>query len=535
MRLTIDGQAVAVDTGSTLLDAARALGLDIPALCHHEGYQPNTSCMACVVKVDGRLVPSCATGAEAGMVIESETEEVRDARRMALELLLSDHLGDCVAPCHSACPAGMDIPLMIRQIDEGRLQEAIVTIKDQIAFPAVLGRICPAPCERGCRRGAHDSPAAICLLKRHAADVDLASDTPYLPPRDPASGQRVAVVGAGSTGLSAAYYLLQRGHACTLFDRAAEPGGELRHAFSEAQLPRNILDGEIRLIERLGADLQMNTRVGNDPSLDALRREYDAVLVAAGALDSSEIEGLGLTASANGVEVHRDTLQTPLDGVFAAGNVIRRRNKLKVRCVADGKTAAVSIGQYLSGLPVTGPEPGFSVHLGKLDEEDFGSLMDGASAAARVDPSGGEGAGLSREEALSEARRCLHCSCLGADSCRLRHYAGLYGADPQQYAGERRPLTPAGPYLEIAGVDDPSRPDRGVSYDPGKCIACGLCVQIAGASEESLGLTFVGRGFDVRVGVPFDRSLGEALAEVAERCVAACPTRALVHAAKERP
>src|SRR5512146_974084 len=106
-RLTIDNKPVEAPAGATILDAARAVGIDIPTLCFHSSCSPSTSCLCCVVKVNGggRLLPSCATKAAEGMVVESETAEVRDARRMALELLLADHAGDCFAPCTNICPA----------------------------------------------------------------------------------------------------------------------------------------------------------------------------------------------------------------------------------------------------------------------------------------------------------------------------------------------------------------------------------------------------------------------------------------------
>ena len=193
LKLTIDQREVEVPSGATILDAARKLGIDIPALCFLEGCEPSTSCLCCLVKVNGkgRLVPSCATLAEEGAKVESETPEIRSARRKSLELLLSDHLGDCVAPCYLACPAEMDIPQMLRQISSGDMRGAIATVKRDIALPAVLGRICPAPCEKICRRHALDAAVAICVLKRYVADVDLASGDPYMPPCLPASGKKV--------------------------------------------------------------------------------------------------------------------------------------------------------------------------------------------------------------------------------------------------------------------------------------------------------------------------------------------------------
>jgi ferredoxin len=176
--LKIDNREVTVPEGSSVLDAARSLGIDVPALCQYEGCTPNTSCLCCIVRVNcgKRLVPSCGTKAAEGMSVESETPDIRAARKTALELLLADHAGDCRAPCQNVCPARMDIPTMIRQINDGALHEALLTVKQHIALPAVLGRICPELCEKGCRRGQIDSPVSICRLKRYVADVDLARD-----------------------------------------------------------------------------------------------------------------------------------------------------------------------------------------------------------------------------------------------------------------------------------------------------------------------------------------------------------------------
>jgi len=239
LKLTIDNREVEVPAGATILDAAERLGIEIPTLCHLKGRQPLTSCLVCLVKVGHaeRLVPACATRAAAGMEVASETDEVRHARRTALELLLSDHLGDCLAPCWFACPAELDIPVMLRQIAAGDMRGAIATVKARLALPAVLGRICPAPCEKACRRAGLDGAVSICQLHGAVADVDLASAAPYRPACAAASGRRVAIAGGGPTGLAAAYYLARHGHAVTIFDERDRLGGRLLHepALAEAE------------------------------------------------------------------------------------------------------------------------------------------------------------------------------------------------------------------------------------------------------------------------------------------------------------
>ena len=119
-----------------------------------------------------------------------------------------------------------------------------------------------------------------------------------------------------------------------------------------------------------------------------------------------------------------------------------------------------------------------------------------------------------RTEAAAQAARCMHCDCRGLASCKLRHYAALYGADPRRYDAPRRPFEKDWQHADVV-------------FESGKCIDCGLCIQIAAAAGEPLGLTFIGRGFDVRVAVPFGASLAEALQKAAAACVAACPTGAL--------
>jgi NADH dehydrogenase/NADH:ubiquinone oxidoreductase subunit G len=125
-----------------------------------------------------------------------------------------------------------------------------------------------------------------------------------------------------------------------------------------------------------------------------------------------------------------------------------------------------------------------------------------------------DGDGFADEQARQEAARCLHCDCRKADHCKLRQYSQEYEARPSRFKGERRSF--------VQKIQHPQ-----VIYEPGKCIDCGLCIQTAARAGEELGLAFVGRGFDVRVEVPFDRSIAEGLKRSAAQCVAACPTGAL--------
>jgi ferredoxin len=513
-KITIDGREVEVDAGATILDAAGKLGIAIPTMCHLRGHDATTSCMVCVVKVAGMgsLVPACGTPVRDGMQVESESEPVFEARKAALELLLSDHVGDCMGPCQMGCPARMDIPLMIRQIAAGQLEDAIVTVKRDIALPAVLGRICPAPCEKVCRRKQHDEAVSICLLKRHVADVDLQSARPYSPTVAPKRDKRVAIIGAGPAGLAAAYYLQQDGFDCTVFDEHEEPGGMLRYAITERNLPRHVLDAEIAQIQKLGVTFKLRTRVGIAILMDEIRQQFGAVFLATGELKGGDADALGVEASSEGVKIDPRTGATSIPGVFAGGDVVRKR-RLAVRAVADGKETAVAIRQYLAGERVVGPGKLFNSRMGKLAGAEMDVFLRSASDKPRSTPFRPID-GFTRDEARTESLRCLHCDCGKPDSCLLRRYAQAYDARQTRYKAERGPF-----------VQHTQHPD--VIYEPGKCIDCGICIQTASALGERLGLTFVGRGFDVRVAVPFDESLAEGLQVAAAECVKACPTGAL--------
>lgn len=517
-KLTIDDREVEVPAGATVLEAARKLGIDIPTLCFLEGYRPSTSCQVCIVRLRGtpRIVPSCATQAVEGMAIESETPEIRHLRRTALELLLSDHVGDCFAPCFFACPAHMDVPKMLREISVEDLRHAIATVKEDIALPAVLGRVCPKPCEKGCRRSGADGPVEVCDLKRFVADEDLASGDPYLPPCRPASGKRVAVIGAGPAGLAAAFHLRCDGHAVTVIDAAAQPGGRLRHEFTEQELPRKTLEAEAAVIFRLGVEYRPQTRVGTDLVLADLTQQFDAVLVACGAIEKAEIQRWGLTAATRGIDVHKGTYETSVPGVFAAGNALRGKG-LVVRSVADGKEAAHAISQFLAGKSIVPVHRPFSSRITHLHEEDLPEFLARAADAPRRDAAGPPRDYLTLPIAAQQSQRCFACGCSAQGHCRLERYAALYGAEPGRYHDGRRALV----QVNRSGS---------VIYEPGKCINCELCIQIATEAKGAWGLSFVGRGFDVRIGVPFNGTLEQGLGEVAAKCVAACPTGALYFA-----
>ncbi len=298
VNLVINGRNVEVPAGQTILQAARKLGLSVPTLCHVEGFEPSASCFLCAVKIEGRpnLWPSCATPAAEGMVVINDSDEVRSARKTSLELLLSDHAGDCIGPCKTGCPARLDIPNFIERISAGDLSRATEIVTDDLTLPASLGRVCPRLCEERCRQCEVKEALSIRNLHRFAADAGRRVSPVPVSGNGATTNQggetpaplrkRVAIVGAGPAGLAAAHHLLRRGHGAVLFDAHPQPGGMLRYGIPAFRLPRKVLDAEIQMIRNLGAEFRLGKRLGQDFTLADLRRDFAAVFIAIGAQGS---------------------------------------------------------------------------------------------------------------------------------------------------------------------------------------------------------------------------------------------------------
>jgi len=163
IEITLDGKTIAVKPGATLLEVAEAQGIRIPTLCNDRRLEPYASCWVCLVKVEKAkgFVPACSTRVTPGMVVTTGSPDVMAARRMALELLLSNHYGDCKAPCHLTCPSNIDIQGYLGLVANGRTAEAVELIRRDNPMPAVIGRICPRPCEEKCRRRLVEEPLNI--------------------------------------------------------------------------------------------------------------------------------------------------------------------------------------------------------------------------------------------------------------------------------------------------------------------------------------------------------------------------------------
>ena len=235
---------------------------------------------------DIEISADCAIGTEAARMVLRGLDGFRD------EYVAHIQTGNCTyhinqpVPCVALCPAGVDIPGYIALIREGRCADAVRLIRKDNPFPTACALICEHPCEARCRRNMLDSSVNIRGLKRYA--VDNAGVVPA-PVCGPSTGKRVAIVGGGPSGLSAAYYLQLMGHSCTVFELRPKLGGMLRYGIPNYRFPRERLQEDIDCILSTGVEIKYNTKIGESLTIDDLRRQYDAVYVSIGAQSDKKV------------------------------------------------------------------------------------------------------------------------------------------------------------------------------------------------------------------------------------------------------
>lgn len=345
INVKINGIEISAEKGQTILQIAEANGIEIPTLCYIEEVKAYGACGLCTVEVEGipKLLRACSAVASDGMVISTDTPRVRQSRKIALELLMSDHTGDCKGPCSLNCPAGTDCQGYVKLIAQGKFKEAVELVKDKVPLPASIGRVCPHPCETACRRKMVEEPISIAFLKSFAADEDLKSGDKFMPEIAESTGKSVGIIGGGPAGLTAAYFLAVKGHKVTVYDAMPKMGGMLRYGIPQYRLPKEVLDMEIASIAELGVTMKNNIRIGTDITFDEIKNAHDATLVAIGAWKSSSmrIQGENLDGVYGGIDFLRSVaLRNPVKlgkkvAVIGGGNTAMDACRSAVRLGAE--------------------------------------------------------------------------------------------------------------------------------------------------------------------------------------------------------
>lgn len=376
VKMKIDGIEVTAEKGSTILEAARSIGKEIPTLCFNDKVSHNTSCFVCVVKdaKSGRFLPSCAARVAEGLEIDVETDEVLDMRTTCLNLLLTEHSGDCEAPCTIACPAHAQVEEYVRLGKEGKHLEGLKVIKERIPLPISIGRVCPRFCEKDCRRNVEDKPVAINEFKRTAADLHYGS---YMEEMKPLTDKKVAIVGAGPAGLSVAYYLRIEGVASDIFDMNPKAGGMIRYGIPEYRLPKETLDFEIDHFNKMGnINFFFNKKLGKDIQLSELQAKYDAVAICIGSWKSSSARIEGEEHAAGGIQWLENIAKNDWSGenpgkviVIGGGNTAMDCLRTSVRLGSD------DVNCYYRRTEKEMPAEDIEIHEAKEEGVNFHFLV----------------------------------------------------------------------------------------------------------------------------------------------------------------
>ncbi|MEK7863030.1 MAG: FAD-dependent oxidoreductase, partial [Chloroflexota bacterium] len=363
----IDGQEVTAVLGEAILRAAQRAGFNIPTLCDDEKLAPAAACRMCLVNIEGydRPLPSCHLAVEPGMKVTATDDGLFKMRKQNLEYILSDHNAYCMPPCQVGCPTHIDIPGYLELMTKGQHIEAARLVKEVLPFPYALGLVCPAPCQNVCRRGLVEEEIAIRQCHGYGGELSLEMEVAPTPfPQATATGKRVAVIGAGPAGMTAAYYTALKGHAVTVFEMMEKQGGMLRYGIPEYRLPKVKLDKELNSVWQLrDTEFKGGMKLGRDFTIDDLLTQgYDAVFLGIGAWRSNElripgedlpgvIEAIGYlneNASGNPVPVGVGSKVVVIGGGFTTFDCARTSRRLGAEVTVVYRRSRKEMGAHYS-------------------------------------------------------------------------------------------------------------------------------------------------------------------------------------------
>jgi NADPH-dependent glutamate synthase beta subunit-like oxidoreductase len=324
-------------------------------------------------------------------------------------------------PCTAACPIHVDVRGMMAEISRGDLEAALKIVRKTLPFPGIIGRICDQPCRTVCNRKNVGESLAVAALERACAD--LGAHPPERKPVMPRKTRKVAVVGGGLSGLTAALDLAKKGYPIVLFEARDRLGGRLWD-LPEEILPRSVITADLNVVAQAGVELRLKTPVGSKLSLADLRYEFEAVYVSVQA--ESPLPPPRGSAEGKKDPVDPVTLATAQPGVFAAP--LRESLYSPILAIADARRAAVSIDRYLQKVSLTAARYNEGPYVTRLYTNTAGI------APLAMVPIAEPRAGYGLEEAGQEARRCLQCQCL--ECVKVCAYLEHYGSYPKKYVRE---------------------------------------------------------------------------------------------------
>jgi heterodisulfide reductase subunit A-like polyferredoxin len=317
------------------------------------------------------------------------------------------------SPCTATCPLHCNAQGYVALISQGKFKEALQLVREKLPFPGILAYACAHPCERECKRIEEDRPISICHLKRFLVDSVEEPEFEFAPPEE--KGKKIAIVGGGPSGLTAAYDLRKMGYRITLFESKNELGGLLTHGFPSYRLPKEVVEKDLAVIDKMGIEVKCNTQVGKDISSETLRQSYDAIFIAGGIAGAESIlrafKGLKKTRRGT-VQANPVSLETSMKGIFAGGDMVTGPGTI-IESMAHGRKVALSIDRYLrredllqgresEGTQIS-PLRSLLPYSKRMEREVLPDMVKPLAASYTV------------EEAMEEAKRCLNCA--GCSDC----------------------------------------------------------------------------------------------------------------------
>ncbi len=356
--------------------------------------------------------------------------------------------------CAAACPIHVDARALAAEIARGDFAAAAKIIRKTVPFPGIVSRICEHPCQAVCKRGEAGEPISVRDLER--ACLDWAADSGGKITSLPRKEKRIAVVGGGISGLTAAFDLARKGYIAVVFEKDNRLGGSLWH-LSEEEIPPGVIEADLQVLEKVGVEIRLGVWVGKDLSLSAVREQFDAVYLALGC---APLDTFGLVVDERKlIAVSPITFATSEEGVFAGGGMCHDPQALShIQSISDGRRAAISIDRYLQRVSLSASRAG----EGPFPTRLFTST-EGVEHLPAVTPASGHG-GYSPEEAVREAARCIQCQCL--ECVKVCEYLDIFGSYPKKYIRQI--------YNNLSIVMGHRNANKLIN----SCSVCGLCSEV---------------------------------------------------------
>ena len=375
-----------------------------------------------------------------------EQNELRELEHLCIQ--------ECAPWCVSTCPIHVDVRAICRAMAQKDFVTASQLVRKTIPFPRIISKICDHPCEKTCKRGELGDAIAIRSLERAA--LDWASSENVRVRILPAKNKRVAIVGAGLSGLTAAIDLARKGYECLVIESADRPGGSILD-YPETDLPKSEIEADFQILSDSKIALEFHKKLGKDCSITDIGNRYDAVYLGIGGRTLDAVE----TACFSGKKLEIDpvTFETGFKGVFAGGSIRRIDTPYSpITSISDGRRAAISIDRFLQGVSITASRDNEGPYQTRL----FTSMV-GVEYRDRI-PAVSPHGDYSEEEAVDEAQRCLTCECM--ECVKVCEFLSSFGGYPKKYVRQI--------YNNLSIVMGQRHGNKLIN----SCSLCGLCKEV---------------------------------------------------------